>query len=313
MKPMHSELAALAKKSTSSRFVLVSSSSSSELSDDSVTLVAALSEPAPSRKQKSIAKKYAKTRPSGGATERRKAPLPAASACVESSEPTVASAASASTARFGAGFDIDPATLPHYISVVGRKGADRSQKALYFNVKNGLSRFVQPGSEILVTRGISAVLGNATAALRELSRDPREFLSHFGIGEAATAFVHRAKMKLIVQFPRWLFRAYGTRSATPEEKTAFNFVRNLPPGMIVDDRLEMTARKIGKSAQWLDKSDDNLLSPQDIWDRIRPGLRVNEDIDSKLLVLRGDCADRGGVRECSLFSVFLLTRRRWSE
>ena len=46
------------------------------------------------------------------------------------------------------------------------------------------------------------------------------FLLHFGIGEAATAFVHRAKVKLIVQFPRSLFRIYGTRSATPEERGA---------------------------------------------------------------------------------------------
>ena len=55
----------------------------------------------------------------------------------------------------------------------------------------------------------------------------------------------------------------------------------------MDGRLEKKARKIGKTAEWLDKSDDNLLPPQDIWDRIRPGLRVNEEIDSKLLVLRG--------------------------
>ena len=57
--------------------------------------------------------------------------------------------------------------------------------------------------------------------------------------------------------------------------------------MIMDDRLEKKARNIGKTAEWLDKTDDNLLTPQDIWDRIRPGLRVNEEIDSKLLVLRG--------------------------
>ena len=98
-------------------------------------------------------------------------------------------------------------------------------------------------------------------------------------------------MKLIIQFPQWLFQVYGTRNATPEERVAFNFVRNLPPSIITDDRLEKKARKIGKFAEWLDKSDDNLLSPQnseDTYDQICPGLRVNEKIDSKLLVLRGN-------------------------
>ena len=134
-----------------------------------------------------------------------------------------------------------------------------------------------------------------------------EFLLHFGIGEATTAFVHRAKIKLIAQFSRWLFQAYGTRSATPEEKAAFNFIRNLPPGMIVADRLEKKARKIGKTAEWLDISDDNRLSPQDIWDQIRPGLRVNEEIDSKLLIVRGTnptrCWSLRGARLHCLSSV----------
>lgn len=57
--------------------------------------------------------------------------------------------------------------------------------------------------------------------------------------------------------------------------------------MIVDDRLDKKARKIGNTAEWFDGSDGNLLTPQDIWDLIRPCLQVNEEIDSKLLVLRG--------------------------
>ena len=134
----------------------------------------------------------------------------------------------AHAARFGWGFDIDPSTLPYYISVVVRKGTDLSQKALYFDVTIGLSRFVQPGSEIQVTSGISTVLGNATAALREFFRDLQEFLLHFGIGEATRAFVHKAKIRLIAQFPRWLFRADGTRSAKPEKKAAFNFHSDPP-------------------------------------------------------------------------------------
>ena len=178
----------------------------------------------------------------------------------ESTGPTAAPAALAQTVRFGSGL-ISILRRSNTISVVRRKGADRSQRALYFIVTEGLSSFVQPGSESQVSSGISAVLGNATAALREFFRDLRAFLLHFVIGEAATAFVHRAKIKLIAQFPRWLFRAYGTLSATPEEKAVFNFIRNLPPGMIVNDRLKKKARKIGKTAEWLDKSDDNLLTP----------------------------------------------------
>ena len=56
--------------------------------------------------------------------------------------------------------------------------------------------------------------------------------------------------------------------------------------MIVDDRLEKKARNIGNTAEWINKSDDNLLTPQNIWDRIRPGMRVNKKIDLKLLILR---------------------------
>ena len=58
--------------------------------------------------------------------------------------------------------------------------------------------------------------------------------------------------------------------------------------MIVDKRLEVKAGKeIGKFAMWLDKSDDNLLSYQDIWERLRLGLPLSEDLNSRLLVLRG--------------------------
>ena len=178
-KPNHSESIASAKKPVSYKFVLASSSYSSELSDDSEVPLAALSEPAPPRKKKSIGKKNVTVCPAAGASARRKAPLPAASASAESPEPTAAPVTVAHTARFGSSFDIDPAKLPYYISVVGRKGAARSQKDLYFDVTKGLSRFVQPGSEIQVISGISAVLGNASAALREFSRDLREFIYLF--------------------------------------------------------------------------------------------------------------------------------------
>ena len=126
-KPKHSESTNSANKSVSSKFVLVFSTSSSELSNDSETPLAALSEPAPSRKQKSVVKKSVEACPTAGSSALRKAPSQVALASAESFEPTAAPAALSQTARLGFGFDIDPATLPYYISVVGRKGADRSQ------------------------------------------------------------------------------------------------------------------------------------------------------------------------------------------
>ena len=59
--------------------------------------------------------------------------------------------------------------------------------------------------------------------------------------------------------------------------------------MIVYKRLEVKAwKEIGKSAMCLNKSDNNLLSPQDIWKRLWLGLPLTEDLNSSLLVLRGD-------------------------
>ena len=90
----------------------------------------------------------------------------------------------------------------------------------------GLFRFVQPGSKIQVSSGISAVLGNATAALSKFSR---AFLLHFGIGEAMTAFVHRAKIKLIA------FSSNNcSRPAAPE---ALHLMRRLPLMLFETSRL----------------------------------------------------------------------------
>ena len=114
------------------------------------------------------------------------------------------------------------------------------------------------------------------------------------------AFTNVAVVKLVVQFSRWFFRTYGPRYATPEERAAYNFIRNLPAGMIMDKRLEVKAKKeIGKSAMWLDKSDDNLLSPHYIWERLRLGLLLTEDLNSRLLVLRGDDPTVLIVRGCA--------------
>ena len=50
---------------------------------------------------------------------------------------------------------------------------------------------------------------------------------------------------------------------------------------------------------WLDKFEDNLLSPQDIWESLRLGLPFTEDLNSSLLVLRGDDPTVLIVRGCA--------------
>ena len=141
-------------------------------------------------------------------------------------------------------------TLSPYVSVIERKQANWKLKPQYFKVKEKLSKYVQPRGSILVGSGMRVVFGDGTPALRDLSRELREFLLKPGKGASLLAFTGGAVVKLVVQFSRWLFRTYGTRYATLEQRAAYNFVRNLPAGMIVDKRLEVTASKeIGKSAR----------------------------------------------------------------
>ena len=45
-------------------------------------------------------------------------------------------------------------------------------------------------------------------------------------------------------------------------------------------------KNIGKSSMWLVKSDNNILSLQDIWIRLRLSLPITEEMNSKLLVRR---------------------------
>ena len=71
-------------------------------------------------------------------------------------------------------------TLPLYVSVVERKQANRALKPKDFNVKEELSRFVQPGRTILVNSGMMAVLGNKASVFRDLSWKLRECLFSAG-------------------------------------------------------------------------------------------------------------------------------------
>ena len=102
---------------------------------------------------------------------------------------------------------------------------------------------MQPGSSILVNSGMAAVLKNGAPALRVLSRQLRQFLLAGDKGASVLAFTNAAVVKLVVQFSRWLFRTYGPRYETPEERAAYHFIRNLPAVMILEKRLDV---KVGK-------------------------------------------------------------------
>ena len=112
------------------------------------------------------------------------------------------SSASTSKARRAADVATDPTTLPLYVSVVERNLANRALKQKYFKVREELSKFVQPGSKILVNSGMSAVLENGAPVHRDLSRELREFLLSAGKGSSVLAFTNGAVVKLVVQFFR---------------------------------------------------------------------------------------------------------------
>ena len=96
-------------------------SSSSESSDDSVTLLAASRGSLPSRGNKAAFPKPAKAYPSSSAYASRASLSTKAPADIKSSRHAVSSSASASKTRRGADDATDPMTLPLYVSVVERK------------------------------------------------------------------------------------------------------------------------------------------------------------------------------------------------
>ena len=68
----------------------------------------------------------------------------------------------------------------------------------------------------------------------------------------------------------------------------------------MNKRLEVKAEKeIGKSARCLDTSDDNMLSPQDIWARLLQSLPVTKELNSKILVLRNGDLTMLVLKECA--------------
>ena len=49
----------------------------------------------------------------------------------------------------------------------------------------------------------------------------------------------------------------------------YNFMQHLPKKIVLMDRLKETARKdIGKTAEWLEETDENVVTLREIWTRI---------------------------------------------
>ena len=259
--------------------------SSSGIAYDSVTQLAASRNSILSRGKKAELPRPAIARLSSSPSASRASLPTRALADMGSTARAALSSDSASKVRRAADVATNPMTLPLYVLVVERKQANRALTPKYFKAREELFRLVQPGSTILVNSGMTAVSGNGAPVLRDLSRELREILLSSCKGASVLAYTNCAVVKLVVPFSRWFFRTYGPRYATSEERAAYNFIRNLPAKMIVDKRLEVKAGKeIGKSAMWLDKSDDNLLFPQDFQERLRLGLPLTEDLNSRLLV-----------------------------
>ena len=61
-------------------------------------------------------------------------------------------------------------------------------------------------------------------------------------------------------------------------------MQHLPREIVPIERLKEKVRKdIGETAEWLDFSDLNVLTPRDIWIRIMRELDGLDDIDHRLL------------------------------
>ena len=179
--------------------------------------------------------------------------------------------------------------LPHYIAVYSRKREAREKgEPLYLDIKSTMAHCMQVETGFLSQDGISEVFEKGFETLRKWNAYIRKFFTDSKIEFSISEFVKTAKWKLVVKWPRWLFRAYGPRFATPEEKATFNFVRSLRVGLLDFKRIETKVKDtVGKSSKWLDDDRDHLLSPQDVWNRIRIELNISDEFNQKVVVLRG--------------------------
>ena len=177
--------------------------------------------------------------------------------------------------------------LPHYISVFSRKRPARDKgEPLYLDIKSTMANCMQMETGFLSQDGFDEVFDRGSETLRKWNSYVRKFANESRIGETIAGLAKTAKWKLIAKWPRWLFRAYGPRFATPEERATANFVCSLQEGLMDSKRVEYKIKDgIGKSAKWLDDNKDHLLSPQDIWNRIRVELNISDELNLKIAVL----------------------------
>ena len=102
------------------------------------------------------------------------------------------------------------------------------------------------------------------------------------------SFLAEVQWKLFANFHRYLWKCYGPRIATPEEKAAYNLMAHLPRDLVPIKNLVTKARKeIGETADFLEASDDNQLLPRDIWTRLVRELDGLDDFEHRLLALEG--------------------------
>ena len=91
----------------------------------------------------------------------------------------------------------------------------------------------------------------------------------------ARLLLGEVEWKILAIFPEWLWKTFGSRVTAPTELAGYNLLLNLDPAKIPFPRFREKARKdIGEYSDFLEKNDENRLSPRDIWIHL---LRTSND------------------------------------
>ena len=127
-------------------------------------------------------------------------------------------------------------------------------------------------------------------AVTRHARDVNAYLAQLQSGDdkrALRSFLAEGQWKIVTRLPRELYKTYGTRIATAKERAMYNFMQHLPREIVPMDRLNEKERKdIGETAEWLEESDKNVLTPRDILTRILRELDGLDDIERRLLEIK---------------------------
>jgi hypothetical protein len=152
-----------------------------------------------------------------------------------------------------------------------------------------MGKYMKLENNFLSEFGYNMLLDRGLEPLRKWNAVFRKFMSDNALGDVASSLAKTAKWKFIILWPKWFYRSYGTRWATPEERANFNFIRDLKAGLVDQDRLEARAKDIiGRTAKWLDSDKDRFLSPRDLWNRLRADLGISDLLDAEVLLLQGN-------------------------